>query len=51
MYNPLFEQINNDNKLIKNSVLKQYIEFSENFDPFFMKQYELMKSFDSSVDP
>ena len=36
---PLFDQINKENLEIRKSVLSNYIDFSEDFDPFLMKQY------------
>lgn len=50
-YSPLFSQINKDNEIVKRSAIKEYIEFSPNFDPFFMAQYEIIKGYLIEVHP
>jgi hypothetical protein len=42
--NSLFLSLHEDNKLLRTSLMRKFIVFSQSYDPFFLKHYELLKS-------
>lgn len=40
IFDNLFDQLETDNEVIKSSVINNFIDFDEGYDPFFIKLYE-----------